>query len=94
MLTWRLSGSRCRPSRDVPTLLLWGAQDRAVLPASIHQLQSRLKNSALTLMLGVGHLPYEEVPAEFDRMVTDFLLHDTPKTPLEMTAGSSIGVVR
>ncbi len=80
--------------RDVPTLLLWGAQDRAVLPASIHQLQSRLKNSALTLMLGVGHLPYEEVPAEFDRMVSDFLLHDTPKTPLEMTAGSSIGVVR
>jgi pimeloyl-ACP methyl ester carboxylesterase len=79
---------------DVPTLLLWGALDRAVLPASIHELQSRLKNSVLTLMLGVGHLPYEEVPAEFDRMVSDFLLHDTPKTPLEVAAGSQVGVVR
>jgi pimeloyl-ACP methyl ester carboxylesterase len=71
---------------EVPTLLLWGSHDRAVLPASIHQLQSRLKNSALVLMLGVGHLPYEELPAEFDRIVCDFLLRDTPKTPLETAA--------
>ena len=75
---------------EVPTLLLWGTLDRAVLPASIHPLQSRLKNSALALMLGVGHLPYEELPTEFDRIVRDFLLHDTPKTPLEATAGTPL----
>jgi pimeloyl-ACP methyl ester carboxylesterase len=69
---------------ELPTLLLWGSRDKAVFPSSIHQLQSRLKNSALVLMRGVGHLPYEEAPTEFDRIVCDFLLHDTPKTPLEI----------
>ena len=67
----------------VPTLLMWGSRDKAVFPSSIHQLQSRLKNSALVLMRGVGHLPYEEVPEEFNRAVCDFLLHDTPRTPTE-----------
>jgi pimeloyl-ACP methyl ester carboxylesterase len=72
---------------ELPTLLLWGSRDKAVFPSSIHQLQSRLKNSALVLMRGVGHLPYEEVPAEFDRAVCDFLLRDTPRTPLEIVTG-------
>jgi len=68
----------------LPTLLLWGSRDKAVFPSSIHQLQARLKNSALVLMRGVGHLPYEEVPEEFNRILCDFLLHDTPRTPLEI----------
>jgi pimeloyl-ACP methyl ester carboxylesterase len=72
---------------EAPTLLLWGSRDKAVFPSSIHQLQSRLKNSALFLMRGVGHLPYEEVPDEFNRVVCDFLLRDTPRTPLEIVTG-------
>ncbi len=71
---------------DLPTLLLWGSRDKAVFPSSIHQLQSHLKNSALILMRGVGHLPYEEVPDEFNRIVCDFLLHDTPQTPFQIVA--------
>jgi len=71
---------------DLPTLLLWGARDKAVFPSSIHQLQARLKNSALILMRGVGHLPYEEVPDEFNRILCDFLLHDKPPTPFAMAA--------
>ncbi len=68
---------------ELPTLLLWGSRDKAVFPSSVHRLQSHLKNSALILMDGVGHLPYEEVPEEFNRILCDFLLHDTPRTPLE-----------
>src|SRR5271165_2948685 len=71
---------------EFPTLLLWGARDKCVFPSSIHQLQSRLKNIALVLLRGVGHLPYEEVPGEFNRILCDFLLHDTPRTPLEIAA--------
>jgi len=71
---------------EFPTLLLWGSRDKCVFPSSIHQLQARLKNSALVLMRGVGHLPYEEVPDEFNRILCDFLLHDTPRTPLEIAA--------
>ena len=70
----------------VPTLLLWGSRDRAVYPSSIHQLQRQLKNSALVMFPGAGHLPYEEVPEEFNRVLCDFLLHDAPRTALEIAA--------
>ena len=69
-----------------PTLLLWGSRDRAVYPSSIHQLQRCLKNSALVMFPGAGHMPYEEVPEEFNRVLCDFLLHDAPRTPFEIAA--------
>jgi pimeloyl-ACP methyl ester carboxylesterase len=70
----------------IPTLLLWGSRDRAVYPSSIHQLQRQLKNSALVMFPGVGHMPYEEVPEEFNRVLCDFLLHDAPRTAFEIEA--------
>ena len=70
----------------IPTLLLWGSRDRAVYPSSIHQLQRQLKNSALVMFQGAGHMPYEEVPEEFNRVLCDFLLHDAPRTALEIAA--------
>jgi len=74
---------------DLPILLLWGSRDTAVFPSSIHQLERALKNSALVLLRGVGHLPYEEVPEHFNRIVNGFLLHDTPPTPMDISAHSS-----
>jgi hypothetical protein len=47
-----------------------------------------MKNSALMILDGVGHVPYEEVPDEFNRVICDFLLHDTPPTPLETAPGA------
>jgi pimeloyl-ACP methyl ester carboxylesterase len=70
----------------LPTLLLWGSRDRAVYPSSIHQLQRQLKNSALVMFQGAGHMPYEEVPDEFNRVLCDFLLHDAPRTRFEIAA--------
>jgi pimeloyl-ACP methyl ester carboxylesterase len=70
----------------LPTLLLWGSRDRAVYPSSIHQLQRHLKNSALVMFHGAGHMPYEEVPEEFNRVLCDFLLHDAPRTAFEIAA--------
>jgi pimeloyl-ACP methyl ester carboxylesterase len=70
----------------IPTLLLWGSRDRAVYPSSIHQLQRHLKNSALVMFPGAGHLPYEEVPEEFNRVLCDFLLHDAPRTAFAIAA--------
>jgi pimeloyl-ACP methyl ester carboxylesterase len=70
----------------IPTLLLWGSRDRAVYPSSIHQLQRQLKNSALVMFPGAGHMPYEELPEEFNRVLCDFLLHDAPRTPFEIAA--------
>ncbi len=65
---------------SVPTLLLWGNLDRAAAPSSMHELHRRWKNSAECLMTPIGHMPYEEVPEEFNRVVLDFLLRDTPAT--------------
>ncbi len=49
----------------------------------MHELHRRWKNSVEYLMTPVGHMPYEEVPEEFNRIVLDFLLRDTPATPLQ-----------
>lgn len=64
--------------RDLPTLLLWGSRDRAVYPKSALELHRRLPNSSLVTLEGAGHLPYEEVPDEFNRVICDFLLRDEP----------------
>ncbi len=68
---------------SLPALLLWGDRDAAVDPASAEELHRRWKNSAVVMMQNVGHMPYEEVPEEFNRVVLDFLLHDRPPTPLQ-----------
>ncbi len=68
---------------SIPALLLWGERDAAVDPASAEELHRRWKNSAVVMMQNVGHMPYEEVPEEFNRIVLDFLLHDTPPTPVQ-----------
>ena len=74
--------------RHRPVLLLWGSSDRAVYPSSATELQRRLPNSALVVLEGVGHLPYEEVPEEFNEVVSDFLLRNVPSIALESEAAS------
>jgi pimeloyl-ACP methyl ester carboxylesterase len=58
----------------IPTLLIWGSLDRAVSPASAYELKKHFENSRLIVFEGVGHLPYEESPEDFNRTVSDFLL--------------------
>jgi pimeloyl-ACP methyl ester carboxylesterase len=59
---------------DYPALLLWGSRDRAVEPGSAEPLRRVFKNCELVVLQGAGHMPYEEVPDEFNRAVTQFLL--------------------
>jgi pimeloyl-ACP methyl ester carboxylesterase len=68
--------------KSVPALLLWGDRDVAVEPASAKELHRRWDNSEVVMMDGVGHMPYEEVPEEFNRIALDFLLRDTPAISL------------
>lgn len=60
--------------RGIPTLLLWGERDLAVSPESARELQRALPGSELTVLPGIGHMPYEECPEQFNRIVLDFLL--------------------
>jgi len=58
---------------DVPALLLWGSADKAVSLSSSEYLRRLFKNSRLVVFEGVGHVPFEEVPDDFNRAVIDFL---------------------
>jgi len=57
----------------IPTLLLWGSKDVAVTPASAERLCRQFKDCRIEVFDGVGHLPYEEVPEEFNASVAGFL---------------------
>jgi pimeloyl-ACP methyl ester carboxylesterase len=58
---------------DIPTLLIWGSEDAAVSTASAPELKKRFRRSRLIMLEGVGHLPYEETPSDFNRVVAEFL---------------------
>ncbi len=58
---------------EVPTLLIWGTRDRAVHFGSAQRLQRNFRNAKLVVFEGVGHLPYEETPDEFNRVLVEFL---------------------
>jgi len=57
----------------VPTLLVWGSKDRTVDPASVEPLRRYFQSAQVAIIEGAGHLPYEECPEEFNRIVLEFL---------------------
>ena len=59
---------------DVRTLMIWGDADPAVYPESAEPLRQYFRNHEFVSLPGVGHLPYEEAPEQFNRAVTEFLL--------------------
>ncbi|MFI5114663.1 MAG: alpha/beta fold hydrolase [Terriglobales bacterium] len=59
--------------RDYPTLLIWGTKDRAVHFESAEPLRRNFRDARLVAFEGVGHLPYEEAPGDFNRALVDFL---------------------
>lgn len=75
---WAVTGRRettwaTLRSVRVPTLLLWGAEDR-VLPAHIgHRAVERLPGSHLIVIDDCGHNPQMEKPEEFARAVGAFV---------------------
>jgi pimeloyl-ACP methyl ester carboxylesterase len=61
------------PQIKVPTLLLWGTRDGAVDVKSSEPLKAALPGSKLEIIEGAGHLPFEETPEVFNRLVLEFL---------------------
>jgi pimeloyl-ACP methyl ester carboxylesterase len=59
---------------NIPTLLTWGNKDTGVDPASAAELKKYFRDCRLVMFDGVGHLPYEEAPVEFNRAVIEFLV--------------------
>ena len=59
---------------DMPALLAWGDRDPAVHLYSAQEIMKRMPHAQLKIFPGVGHVPYEEAPEDFNRAVVDFLL--------------------
>ena len=67
----------------IPTLLMWGSKDPAVYVSSMEPLARHFANVQTVVFPGVGHLPYEECPEEFNRALIEFL------TSAERTSSAS-----
>lgn len=60
----------------VPALLVWGDRDRAVSLASAKRLQRELPGSELVVVPGAGHVAFEEMPEETNRIMLNWLRRD------------------
>jgi pimeloyl-ACP methyl ester carboxylesterase len=58
---------------SIPTMLMWGADDPAVYCSSMEPLARHFPGAEKVVFRGVGHLPYEECPEEFNRALIRFL---------------------
>ncbi len=75
--------------RDYPTLLIWGTKDRAVDFRSAEPLRRNFRDARLVAFEGVGHLPYEEAPEDFNHALVDFLTGED-LTGANRTPGNTI----
>jgi 2-hydroxy-6-oxonona-2,4-dienedioate hydrolase len=57
----------------VPTLIVWGRNDRVVPPADAGEFARRLRNSTTVIFDGCGHLVQAERPVRFNRLLDGFL---------------------
>jgi 4,5:9,10-diseco-3-hydroxy-5,9,17-trioxoandrosta-1(10),2-diene-4-oate hydrolase len=66
----------------VPTQLIWGDRDRAVSLVSGEMLNRELGESEMTVVPGGGHVLFEEMPEESNRIMLAWLSRDLAHTLL------------
>jgi len=79
------------PEIDLPTLLLWGKQDRVVPLDIARRLLDALPQAQLEIMEDCGHIPSEEFPKESREIVLKFL-RDEADVPAPQTHDTSAPV--
>ncbi|MGH9920403.1 MAG: alpha/beta fold hydrolase, partial [Nitrososphaerales archaeon] len=70
----------------MPTLIVWGAQDRIIPLVHAYRAHAAIPNSRLAVMEGVGHFPHAEEPVRFAEILADFVRTSEPSrlTPEEV----------
>ncbi|HEV3231190.1 MAG TPA: alpha/beta fold hydrolase [Candidatus Dormibacteraeota bacterium] len=88
----RVSASdRLYLTRAVPTLLVWGEDDRIIPAAHGRAAHRAMPGSRLEVYAGVGHFPHRERP---DRFVADLLRFVDATAPATFAAGEWRAMVR
>ena len=57
----------------IPSLLIWGRQDRLTPPEVARDFQRRMQNARIVLIDRCGHAPMIEHPVEFGALLLEFL---------------------
>jgi len=65
--------SRLYLAAHMPTLIVWGEQDRIIPVSHAYQAHEAIPGSRLEVMPGVGHFPHVEEPVHFVEILRDFL---------------------
>ncbi|MEX2194013.1 MAG: alpha/beta fold hydrolase [Thermoleophilaceae bacterium] len=65
-------------SENVPTLLVWGEQDRIIPVAHGQQAQALMPHSRLEVFEGAGHFPFNHEPKRFVAVLEDFIAGTEP----------------
>ena len=82
---------------EIPTLIVWGDQDRMIPIAHAKAAHEAMPTSQLSIIKGVGHFPHVEDPVQFAHTVTAFV-HNTEASTVDrarlatmLRAGSETG---
>jgi pimeloyl-ACP methyl ester carboxylesterase len=65
-------------SENVPTLLVWGGQDRIIPVAHGRQAHELMPHSRLEIFEGAGHFPFNHDPQRFIAVLEDFIDRTEP----------------
>jgi len=57
----------------LPTLILWGSEDRLIPVEVGHDLKKRIEGSHLVVFPEVGHVPMEEIPIKSAKAAKEFI---------------------
>jgi pimeloyl-ACP methyl ester carboxylesterase len=71
----------------LPVFLMWGDRDGAVYASSAEPLATRFSHAEIKIFSGIGHLPYEECPQEFNRELLRFLKEQPASGKLATVSG-------
>jgi pimeloyl-ACP methyl ester carboxylesterase len=63
---------------QMPTLIVWGGQDKVIPLVHAFQAHEAIPNSRLEVIQGVGHNPHMEDPARFAEILEDFVSTTEP----------------
>ena len=67
-------------TQQVPTLIVWGEHDSIIPVSHAHDAHAAMPNSRLEIVAGAGHFPHVEAPADFLRVLRDFMETTVPAT--------------
>jgi pimeloyl-ACP methyl ester carboxylesterase len=74
----------------LPTVLIWGDDDRIIPVAHAYAAHDALEGSRLEVLHGVGHFPHVEAPAAVADILEDFIA----STPVQTHTGNAVQRLR